>query len=64
MLFDESHFKGMVDTDDVLKNYVYRLYFSTISGLTVGYGDITPKSIVCKMLIMVQCAILFGITML
>lgn len=41
---------NMLDSD-WLDRYIYSFYFSTITTLTVGYGDIVPVSIFLTIII-------------
>lgn len=58
--FDSSHFRGLEEQEDVtlLQKLGNRLYFTLTTFSTVGFGDISPKSTMCKI---VSCAILMGI---
>ena len=38
-------FKAGIDTADIYIRYVYSFYFSIITMITIGYGDITPVAI-------------------
>ena len=48
MNLDYTHWNGIAKNNDntILKKFLNRLYFSSITLSTVGYGDITPKSII------------------
>ncbi len=49
-LFDETHWKGIVPQDDVngFERFMTRLYFTSSTMSTVGYGDIVPKTHLCR----------------
>ena len=64
LLFDYTHWNGIEKkNDDTIQDKILnRLYFITTTVSTSGYGDITPKSKVCRIIIMVlQTFVLFGI---
>ena len=46
MNLDYTHWNGITKNNDntILKKFLNRLYFSSITLSTVGYGDITAKS--------------------
>lgn len=46
MNLDYTHWNGIAKNNDntILKKFLNRLYFSSITLSTVGYGDITAKS--------------------
>ena len=46
MNLDHTHWNGIAKNNDntILKKFLNRLYFSSITLSTVGYGDITAKS--------------------
>lgn len=48
--FDESHWYGIVSADDVnsFERFMTRLYFTSTTMSTVGYGDIAPKTHTCR----------------
>jgi hypothetical protein len=54
-----KHFNGIPKEDDssFLGKFFNRLYFSTVSMSTLGYGDITPKSPVARLVVMAFLAI-------
>lgn len=57
--FDHSHWKGIEEHDDVgYKKLFNRLYYSTVSWSTVGFGDISPNSVITRSLFMSQIIIL------
>lgn len=47
-----KHFKGLDKTDDAnfLHAFVNRLYFVLTTFCTIGYGDITPATMRCKII--------------
>ena len=58
--FDHTHFNG-IDEEHETDKFIHRLYF-TISTLSSGYGDITPKSIEVKMIsILLQSILIIGL---
>jgi len=48
--------------DRRLEDFVDAVYFSTITIATVGYGDITPRIVTAKLLVISE--VLFGILLL
>ena len=48
--FDHTHWKGLVVDDDVnvFERFMTRLYFTSTTMSTVGYGDIVPKTHSCR----------------
>ena len=50
-----THFHGISQDSDksTIGAFFNRLYFSTVTVTTVGYGDITPKSIVARTITMI-----------
>ena len=54
-MFDHTHFNGIAadEDDSMISIFVTRLYFTMTTVSTIGYGDITPKSI------KVRCATIF-----
>ena len=51
--FDHKHWNGIDEQEDsdLSKRIFNRFYFVTTTISTVGYGDISPKSYVCKCLV-------------
>ena len=48
----EEHFNGMKDDQGTKAKLLNRLYFATVTTSTLGYGDITPKSIKARSIVM------------
>ena len=48
--FGESHWTGIEPSDDVnvFERFMTRLYFTSTTMSTVGYGDITPRTHACR----------------
>jgi hypothetical protein len=48
--FDSAHWKGIEPEDDVnaFERFMTRLYFTSSTMSTVGYGDIVPKTHICR----------------
>jgi len=48
--FDHTHWSGIVSEDDVnaFERFMTRLYFTSTTMSTVGYGDIAPKTHSCR----------------
>ena len=64
LLFDYTHWNGIEKkNDDTIQNKILnRLYFITTTVSTSGYGDITPKSRLCRIIVIIlQTFVLFGI---
>ena len=56
---DKKHWVGLEDDDKPLYiKFWNRLYFSMATFTTVGYGDITPKSYIARVLSMCMFVIL------
>lgn len=57
LLLDSTHFHGLELEDkenhSLVTKFFDRLYFSSTTLSTVGYGDITPKSHMAKMVTIV-----------
>lgn len=47
-LFDETHFNGIDEPETLIQKLENRLYFTTSTVSTAGYGDISPKSMECR----------------
>ena len=57
---DPEDWNGMDEEDDPLfKKLFNRLYFSLTTLTTVGYGDISPKSIKAKIVVMLHFTFVF-----
>ena len=57
--FDHNHWNGIEKEDDRgFKRLFNRLYYSMVSWSTVGYGDITPKTVITRTIFIVQVVIL------
>lgn len=53
----------LTEKDNILERLFLRLYFSFITGSTIGYGDLTPSSVICRTIAMIQIASTFFILM-
>ena len=51
-LLDNSHFNGLETEEHIHERIINRLYFTMTTVSTVGYGDITPRSIPCRIITM------------
>ena len=51
--FDYTHWNGIYEDEDtsLIKKFINRYYFLTSTISSVGYGDISPKSYSCKLLV-------------
>ena len=48
---DDSHFNHMYPhSDGFLAKLTDRFYFTIVTISTIGYGDITPKSVIARLL--------------
>jgi|SaaInlStandDraft_1057018.scaffolds.fasta_scaffold42443_3 hypothetical protein len=57
---DPEDWDGMDNANDsVGKKLFNRLYFTMTTNTTVGYGDITPKSVKAKILVMMHFLVVF-----
>lgn len=45
----------------VLLRLFNRFYFTVVTGSTVGYGDVAPKSIIARLLASIQISIMFAL---
>lgn len=52
MFFDKSHFKGIEKEDTLFTKLFNRLYFTSTTLSTVGYGDVIPHSILLKTIVL------------
>lgn len=62
-LFDYTHWNGIDEKEDenMITKILNRLYFVTTTMSSVGYGDISPKSHITKILvIMMQMFVVIG----
>ena len=48
---DDDEFDGLEDGDDMLANWFHRFYFVCTTLSTVGYGDISPKSVRARVVV-------------
>lgn len=50
---DYTHWNGIYEEDDksITKKVFNRYYFITTTISSVGYGDISPKSYICKFIV-------------
>ena len=48
--FDHTHWNGIEPVDDVnvFERFMTRLYFTSSTMSTVGYGDIVPRTHLCR----------------
>ena len=53
--YDHTHWNGIEEKEDdtLQKKFFNRLYFTSTTYSTVGYGDISPKSNSCRTMAMV-----------
>ena len=53
--YESKKWNGLSEEEDdtFIKNFFNRFYFSTITFTTIGYGDIYPKTIQLKSLLLV-----------
>ncbi len=51
--FDHTHWNGIEEKEDksIIKKIFNRYYFITTTISSVGYGDISPKSYICKFIV-------------
>tara|TARA_B100000683_G_scaffold262837_1_gene290478 strand:+ start:2079 stop:2390 length:312 start_codon:yes stop_codon:yes gene_type:complete len=67
LLYDSNHWHGLNENNDSswFKKLENRVYVSLTTASTVGYGDVSPKTTWCRMIVAVQmfitlvCAISF-----
>ena len=57
-----SHFNGLDASETIVERVVNRFYFAVTTVSTVGYGDISPKSLVAKCVVMTAMLTLLGTT--
>ncbi|CAD8120051.1 unnamed protein product [Paramecium sonneborni] len=65
MQYDEGKYswldsKNIIDADWVSR-YIHSLYFSTITTLTVGYGDIVPQSDLERIFVILMAMVICGL---
>lgn len=61
--FDNSHFNyngNMQPETNSTDRLIDRLYFTTITASTIGYGDITPRTNITKILTLVMVLIMIS----
>jgi voltage-gated potassium channel len=61
--FDNSHFNyngNMQSETDFMDRIIDRLYFTTITSSTIGYGDITPRTNITKILTLIMVFIMIS----
>ena len=53
--FDHTNWNGINEDDDntFYKKFFNRFYFTSTTYSTAGYGDISPKSIRCRIVVMI-----------
>jgi len=53
--FDHTHWTGIEYTDDLVKTnrLMNRIYFTSSTMSTVGYGDIVPRSHTCRNIVVI-----------
>jgi len=49
LLMDPSHFNGLDDETSLAQRLVNRLYYVMATVSTVGYGDVSPKTPLAKL---------------
>jgi hypothetical protein len=62
--YDHSHWNGIDEENDetIIKKLINRFYFLTSTFSTAGYGDITPKTNSCRVIIIIlQLFVIIGI---
>ena len=47
-IFGKEHFSGLDDEKNLVERIFNRLYFTMTTMSTVGYGDIYPKTMICR----------------
>jgi len=54
-IFDHTHWNGIDEQTDknIWSKFLDRFYFSSNTISSVGYGDISPKSNICKTVIII-----------
>lgn len=61
--YDSKHWNGLEnEKNEIFTKAMNRLYFITTSFSTCGYGDISPKTMVAKMVVStMQCLLIFEV---
>lgn len=52
-IFGKEHFSGLDDEKNIIERIFNRLYFTMTTMSTVGYGDVYPKTMICRSLTLV-----------
>ena len=62
MGYETKDWKGLEENEDdtLVKKYFNRLYFTMISFSSIGYGDITPKTLSLKIITCILAIIVIG----
>jgi hypothetical protein len=57
---ETRHWNGITDKEDTTKidKIVNRIYFTLSTATTVGFGHISPKTILCKIIVSVQLIVI------
>jgi len=50
-----------IENEDWSTKYIHSLYFSTITTLTVGYGDIVPTTDIERLYVIVMALVICGV---
>lgn len=61
--FDNNHFNyngNMQPETDFIDRIIDRLYFTTITSSTIGYGDITPRTNITKIITLIMVFIMIS----
>lgn len=53
----------LTEKDNIFDRFFLRFYFSFVTGSTLGYGDTTPSSVICRTIAMIQLVSTFFILM-
>ena len=64
--FNETHWNGISAEDDsnVWRRSLNRFYFALTTHSTCGFGDISPKSTLCRLIVSVHLIVILVITFL